>query len=464
MPSRASGCAAARARALVAGAAVLVALASGARADDMDDVLGGFEDGDDDAFAVDEAALDDETARWWDVSGSVELSGSVNYRRHRSDTGTDYGGLQRLRLRGNLALEVDVPEAPWLRDGKVRVEGFGFYDPAYAINGRSDYTERVLDLYELDGEVGEAWIQAKVHDRIDVKLGRQVVIWGRSETLRVLDVLNPLDNREPGRVDIEDLRRPLGMLKVDGYAGDWSLTAIAIPEIRFDRSPVVGSDFYPGTVELREVKPEDFEDGELAARLLGIFPGWDVSLHAAWFWNDLARVDAATGQLVHDRLWMVGSGGNYTVGSWLLKYELAFLDGLGFAAADDEKQRIDALVGVEYYGFTDTTIVFEIANRHLFGHEPAMRAAPDFAREDQQELALRITRNFWHDTLHVTLLGYALDVDPSDGSVVRLDVSYDVRDALTVGLGILLFQDSPDGFLDGYGRNDRLLFSAKWSF
>ena len=116
MPSRASGCAAARARALVAGAAVLVALASGARADDMDDVLGGFEDGDDDAFAVDEAALDDETARWWDVSGSVEVSGSVNYRRHRSDTGTDYGGLQRLRLRGNLALEVDVPEAPWLRD------------------------------------------------------------------------------------------------------------------------------------------------------------------------------------------------------------------------------------------------------------------------------------------------------------------------------------------------------------
>ncbi len=53
------------------------------------------------------------------------------------------------------------------------------------------------------------------------KVGRQIVIWGRSESLRVLDVLNPLDNREAGRVDIEDLRRPLAMVRVDAYQKLW---------------------------------------------------------------------------------------------------------------------------------------------------------------------------------------------------------------------------------------------------
>ena len=62
----------------------------------------------------------------------------------------------------------------------------------------------------------------------------------------MLDVLNPLDNREPGRVDLEDIRRPVSMLNVKGYAGDWSAALIAIPEIRFDSNPVVGSDFFPG--------------------------------------------------------------------------------------------------------------------------------------------------------------------------------------------------------------------------
>lgn len=437
-------------------------------ADDMDDILGGFDD-EDDGFAVDESALAEEAERFWDVSGSLELSGTVNYRDHRSTPGvltrsTDYEGLQRLRMRANLALDLDLPEAAHFRDGKLRAEGWGFFDPAYAINGRSDYTQRVLSNYERDAEIGELWLQAKLHDRVDVKLGRQIVIWGRSETLRVLDVLNPLDNREPGRVDIEDLRRPVGMAKLDAYAGPWSLSLIALPEIRFDQGPVLGSDFYPSAVVIPEQKPRDLEDTEVAARVLGIFEGWDISFQGAWFWNDAARLDLTKGQLVHDRLWMVGSGGNRTVGSWLLKYEIAFVDGLGFANAPDEKSRLDALVGVEYYGLSDTTIVFEISNRHLFDHTLAIARTPDYAREDQQELALRITRNFWNDTLHVTLLGYALGIDAGDGSVVRFDVSYDVRDALTAGVGILLFQDGRIPPLDRYALNDRLLFSLKWSF
>jgi uncharacterized protein DUF1302 len=439
--------------------ALLVAAAlpvSAQEQDDLDSVLGGFEREE----PMPEAPSEDAAERIWDLSGSVELSGSVNYRAHRSDTGTDYRGLQRLRNRANLQLDVDLPY-----EWKGRVEGWGFYDAAYAINGRSDYTREVRREYELDAEVGEAWLAGDLAEHVDVAIGRQVVIWGRSESLRVLDVLNPLDNREPGRVDLEDIRRPVSMLNLKGYAGDWSAALIAIPEIRFDSNPVVGSDFFPGTIDLAERRPHHFEDTELAAALNGTFSGWDVSLHGAWFWNDLPRLDGALvpTRLVHDRLWMVGAGGNYTKGSWLFKAELAYLDGLGFFGLRD-KSRFDALLGAEYYGIADTTLVVEVVERHLFAYERGMRSAPSFTREDSQEIALRLSRNFWNDTLHATLVGIVLAIDARDGSVARFDLDYDVLDALTVGVGLLLYQQGALPPLDAWADNDRVIFKLKWSF
>jgi hypothetical protein len=445
-------------------AGLLCASASTAQ-DDLDEILGGFEE-EDDRFEVDPAPAPEPAEEVFDLSGSVETSGSFNLRSHRSDTGTYYGGLQRLRNRANLRLDVGLPDAGVFTDWQLRLEGWGFYDAAYAIRGRSRYTREVLRQYELDAEVGEAWLRGKVTPDIDVTVGRQVVIWGRSETIRVLDVLNPLDNREPGRVDLEDLRRPLSMLEVKGYAGDWSLAAIAIPEIRFDENPVVGSDFFPGTVELGEEKPRHFDDVELAGALNGVFSGWDVSFVGAWFWDDRPRLagGAFPNRLVHDRLWMAGLGGNYTIGSWLLKGEAAYTDGFGFFGVDDEKSRLDALLGVEYYGFTDTNIVLEAAQRHLFAHESAMRRAPNFVREDTAEIALRITRSFLRERLRATLVAVALGWNARDGSIARFDVEYDVLDALTVGAGLLLYQKGDLPPLDTWADNDRLLFSVKWSF
>ncbi len=421
-------------------------------------MLGGFEETDP-RFEVEREPEPDAAERRWDLSGSAELSGSVNYLPHRSDTGTYYGGVQRLRNRLNLELDVDL----W-RSWRMRVGGSGFWDAAYLIQGRGEYTTEVLREYELDADVGEAWIAGKLHPAVDVKAGRQVVGWGRSETLRVLDVLNPLDNREPGRIDLEDLRLPVTMLRVDAWAGDWSASAIAIPEIRFDDNPVVGSDFYPGAIELREREPSHFEGTELAGALTGVFSGWDVSLHGAWFWNDQARPDGGPlPVLVHDRLWLVGAGGNWTSGSWLLKGEVAWVDGFAFAASG-ERSRLDALVGVEYYGLRDTTVVAEIANRHVFGHRAAFRRAPNFVREDTTEIALRLTRSFLRERARVTLLGVIFGVDARDGSIARVDLEYDVLDALTASVGILLYQAGDLPPLDGWARNDRLIFGLKWSF
>ena len=428
-------------------------------------MLGGFED-EDPAFAVDrEAAASEESA--WDLSGSYELSGSVNFRNHESDTGTDYTGLQRLRQRLNLQLDVDLSES-W----QTRVEGWGFADSAYLLNGSDEYTRAVRSNYELDADLGEVWVQGRLLDWLDMKAGRQVVIWGRSESLRVLDVLNPLDNREPGRVDIEDLRLPVSMLRLDAYRGDWSLSTIAIPEIRFDETPVRGSDFFtsppPGVPVPRESTPDDYVDPEFAARLQGIFSGWDVSLHGAYFWNDRPRLKQGAQPapfLVHDRLWLAGIAGNLTTGGFLFKSELAYVDGVSFFERENEA-RMDGLFGFEYYGWIDTTLSVEIAVRHMLDWDgtPRLPDGTGEARRTQEEVAIRLSRTFLREKLDLLLVAVLLEGDAKDGAILRADLDYELSEGLNAGIGVIFYDSGERPPLDTWEKNDRVIFDIKWSF
>jgi hypothetical protein len=474
--------------------------------DDTDDALGGFDD--EEAWSEAKEAPEKSARRFWDLTGSVSIGSSINYLDHEAFAGpgmtTDYLGVQRLRTRLNLQLDVELPFG-WAG----RLAGFGFYDWAYLINGRNDYTNDVLDDYEWEVDFQEVWIQGSVFDDIDLKLGRQIVNWGRSDSLRVLDLLNPLDNREPGLTDIEDLRRPVTMAKADYYWGPWSFSAIAIPEMRFNLDPPIGNDFAPvvstlGTVEAfyfpTDKPDESFHNTEWAGAVKGIFSGWDISFHGAYLWSDQPYLDPVLtiippdemnplgdfsfdgSALRQSRFWVVGAGGNYICGSWLFKSEIAYLDGLDYTTRTQfmvpldgdvvtidaptgtvERNRLDYMGGIEYYGFTDTNIALEIVNRHIFGFREDMH--PLFGlREDSLETAIRITRNFLNERLDVTVLGIIFGSHAQDGSVVRIDARYDLRDALELGLGIVLYQKGDPPPFDIINRNDRVFLELKYSF
>lgn len=459
-------------------AALLLLAAPPLGAAELDAVLGGFEE-DDEAFAATEAerAPVSADARWWNLTGSASLASSINFIDHRSATGTDYTDLQKLRGRLNLQLDLELPRA-W----KARFAGYGFYDFAYRLQGRSKYTDAVLDDYEWEVDSQDMYVRGEVVEDLDLKVGRQIVNWGRSDTLRVLDVLNPLDNREPGLADIEDLRLPVSMARLDYYRGAWSLTAIAIPEMRFDKNPPVGSDFVPSAQPLppERTPTPSFDHTEWAARAMGIFEGWDVSLHFARYWDDtthLAPGVATPFVARHSRLLMAGAGGNYTLGSWLFKGELAYIDGLDYTVVDGppgtppgpmsgvrtvDKARLDTMGGIEYYGIAETSIALEIVNRHIHDFESRMRAFD--AQRDALEGALRITADFMNARLHTTVLGVVFGERAQDGSIVRLEADYDLRDAVVVTAGILLFQNGDPLEVSAIDDNDRLFFEIKYSF
>jgi len=459
--------------------------------DTMDDVLEGFDDEpkeDEKSPAEDDIlkGFDDDSKKTkpevppklqkdevkpsiFSLNGDVKLGASYNFAHDKPQGNeTDWRGLSRLR--GELHLELN---AKFSKLWQARLSGKGAYDFAYTIHGRDEFTDDVVDNYEKELELGETYIQGSLTKSFDVKIGRQIVVWGKSDNIRVTDVLNPLDMREPGLTDIEDLRLPVTMSRFDYYIGDWSLTGITIHEIRFNKNPEFGSDFYPSlTPPPHEDKPDSGgKNTEYAAAINGIFGGWDVSFYWADYYNDMPHMEIIfTGlppqiEWKHARLKMVGAAFNAAVGNWLLKTEAAYIDGFEFFnSLEKEYSRIDVLAGIEYSGFTDTTVSLEAVNRHINDFDDVLELPPDKAQKDEFQWVVRLTRNFLNETLDLTLLASTFGGTGQDGAFQRLSAEYDITDAIEIEGGLVFYKSGDLARFRNIGDNDRLFCQIKYSF
>lgn len=431
----------------------------------LDDVLKGFEEGE---GTKEEVGKKEKVKKppYWELSGSLGLGISYSFAHDAPEPGeADYRGFSRVRPDLHLNLDVAISD-----DWKALVSGRAFYDFAYQIKGRDEYTDEVLDTYEKEAEFGEVYVHGSLLPNLDLKVGRQIIVWGKSDNIRVVDVLNPLDNREPGLVDIEDLRLPVAMSKLDYYFSKWNLSAIAVHEIRFNKNPVLGSEFYPFDTTLpEEEKPANsLENTEYGLALNGIFRGWDLSFYGARFFDDQSHLEMLSpGHLErrHSRLSMVGVATNVALGNWLLKSEAALFNGLEFFAIPGEtNSRVDILAGVEYSGFTNTTLSLEAVNRHIIDFDSRLEAPPDSAQENEFQTVLRYSGDFLHDTLHVVLLGSTFGVAGEDGAFQRFSVEYDLTDFFSLIVGVVTYQSGDKALFEHIGDNDRLFLEATYSF
>jgi hypothetical protein len=403
---------------------------------------------------------------WLDISGELTFFGVMNPGHDApASGGTDHRGLSSLKGTLRLQADMEVTEG-W----KARLSGNAYYDLAYSLNGRDDYTASQLDSQEQDAEIFEAWLRGGLASWLDIKLGRQIVVWGKSDNLRVTDVLNPLDSRVPGLTDIEDLRLPVMMTRLDAYSGSWTLSGYVIHEPRFNKTAPFGSDFYLGgaTPEPPVERPGwSMDNQEYALSLSGSFSGWDMALYSAYLFSDQGHLEfTPTGAVRrHERLFMLGAALNAAWGSWLLKAELAHFTGLEFGNDPGaDYQQSEVMLGAEYSGFSDTTISLEWALAWLWAFDPALEAAPDMAREDRHRWALRITRDFMREELELTLLATAFGPDLSGGSFVRIQLDYDWGKGLHTKGGVVFYQSGGQPPFLKVNPNDRVFLELEYSF
>lgn len=465
---------------------MLVPWASYAESDGLEEALSGF----DDVIVEEEVALEEALLGFEEeahsvkemhvnlakvarnplqISGQLSFNSNYAYQENAPKIGdSDYQGFTKLQFAGLLEFDYKIS-----KEWQAKLELKGFVDPIYNIKGRYNYSTDSLRTYESELDIGEAYLLGSLTNDLDLKIGRQIVVWGKSDSLRVTDVINPLDNRELGLVDIEDLRLPVLMTRLDYYYEDWQLSLLAQHEHRDPKEAAVNSEYFPTSVlpippgvQFPDISSQSIQLDETTFSFSanGRFEGWDLSLYAGRFkdsrWSFINNQTDREYGLFN----MVGAATNVLMGSWLLKAELALLNGLAYNTVPEEKDRIDLLLGFEYKGITDTTISLEFVDRYLTDYDPVMKNLPDFVDEHELQTALRVLYNFNHDRATLGYLGQYLGNQFEKGGFHRVWLEYELTPSVNITGGIIDYLGGENPMFEAMKNNDKVFVEAKYFF
>lgn len=389
----------------------------------------------------------------WSLDGYIDIEATYNLDAPQvPGVSVDRFGLSHLRTHLK-------PELTYRFNQKQILFGSldSYYDAIFDIHDSGDYTKE----YRKDGhyqlELGQLYYQHGF-GKIDLTLGRQIRVWGEAENTRVVDVINPIDGREIGLVDLENLRLPVTAGYLNLYAGSWSLEMGSVIEAREDKIPVYGSDYSPLPVPIPDTDTPDIgTDPQFTLALRGRMSKFDIGFYMADLNRHRTVMDGDTGKMVLPDYQMGGVSFASVLGSWVLKSEAAYLSGLQQSSYSGERDRRDWMLGMEYYGTHNDTYVAEYVQRWYSKDDSQSSASPD----KLEELALRYSQHYLREKLYFTAFAIMDSVDTLS-MVSRLSLLYKPLDNISFEFGALIYEsDDQSSYFKTLESNDRLYFRIR---
>lgn len=431
-------------------------------ADDLDDFFS-----DDEIYDSDQIldSISDNSSSYF-LKGSFSLKSGYGFAHDSaSENEVGHGGINDAKVEMDLEFGTK-----FFKSWDFFISGTTSYNFAFKLKNSNDYPEKFLEENEKELGLEKIFVRGALSKKLDIKIGRQIVIWGKSDNIRVTDVLNPMDLREPGMTDIEDLRLPVFMTRLDYYFANFSLSGILIHEHRSHQTPVFGSRYFylPKALPGDTTASNKIENTEFAISLSAVFKGFDVALYLADIYDNQAFLNSEN-QMLHERIFMTGAALNIASGNFLYKTEAAFFDNIRLSAFRqnnilvdnfNDYSRLDFLAGVEYAGFKDTNVSFEMADKWLVNYDDAAKSN---RREHTIQYAVRVARTFLHEVLQLSVIGSLYGKTGNDGGFIRTQASYDFSDELNFTFGTV-FYTSGSQQLKGIGENDTIFLRTTYSF
>lgn len=405
----------------------------------------GFDEGFDDK--VIEVVVDQAPDSKGDLYGSIEVEAHYNVSNEK-----DLSSLKAL---------VDIlGEYKFDNGAKLSGNLKGYRDFVYELENRS-----VPEGYETEIDLNELNIELEIFQDLDFKAGRQIVVWGKSNSIRITDILNPLDNRTPGLVDIKNLRLGRMMSKLDYYMNDLNLSVIALHENRFTKTPTYGSDFKTTIDKATNMPSDSLDNTSLALSLTGAFEGYDLGFYFADTYVDKPYLVENNTILKYDnKSKMLGAAYNQVVDSFLLKTEIAHFDNINYNGVSDNKARTDLLLGIEYSGIRDGSISYEIALRKIHDYEDSIKDANAGKLESEYQQALRFNQSYLNQTLDFNAVVNVFGNTGQDGGTARFELDYAVDDQISVSAGVIDYLSGDNLTIDSYKDNDRIFTKLSYGF
>lgn len=202
-----------------------------------------------------------------------------------------------------------------------------------------------------------SWLRGPV----DIRVGRQIVRWGKTDQISPVDNLNPQDLREFITHDLEDRKIPNWMVRARLFSDFFTIEGIYLPFFESSRIDYFGTDWslfrHMKRIGVHEEEPDlKFKNGEGGVRVTKTISRWDLGLSYLYAWEDLPHFesfpeDGSDIQVIYKRSNIIGFEFETTVGKIGLRGEAAYFDSQSFLTENltsVSKPVFHYVIGVDY--------------------------------------------------------------------------------------------------------------------
>ncbi len=315
------------------------------------------------------------------------------------------------------------------------------------------------------------------------QIGKQQVVWGEADGLKLLDRVNPQSFREFILDDFDDSRIPLWMLNAQfNVTQNGTLQLLWIPDTSTHELAPAGSPFaftspalvpapVPGfTTRVQQAEAPDklVADSDFGLRFSNFVAGWDFTLNYLYHYVDepVVRAQMAGPDILvtqqYERSHLLGGTASTVFGDWILRTEMAYETDRyhrtqtalpGVMQAD----QWSSVIGLDWQGWSDQFISLQWFQTSISGDTTGLVKNP---REDS--LTFLWESRFLNQTLTVKWLQIH-SLDHGDG-ISRPRLSYNYASSLDLYIGADLFYGKPDELFGQFDNADRISIGFNWGF
>lgn len=370
------------------------------------------------------------------------------------------------------AIQTEWPHDFTTSRTRLRAELRVDYENAYLFASLNGIHNSILD--DRTGiQLQEAYFNYS-NSFVEIRAGRQIVVWGVADGLRVTDLISPVDYTEFMSSDYDDMRMAVDGIRIK-YPGERvNAEVVYVPVPRYFQMPI-GED-NPWRPDLPEKASFDFpegpeprfKNGDFGTRVSFFLSNLDFSISALHTHNQspvtVAGYDPVKDSIVirgiHETMTMFGGDMSMPLGEFVLRLEIAeYLDeALGYANNLDyaRKNTFNALGGIDWYAGDNWTFMVQYLHKYIADYSDELAA-----ERNSSQVTFRISKELLNNTLKLALYGM-FDID-NLGYYARVSGDYVLSDQVTLSLGYDHF-GGKRGQLAGYDKNREVWAKAKYYF
>lgn len=399
-----------------------------------------------------------------------------------AETTSPWRGLIQMELADTYASPRHISKArtrvELVRSGKLgqglkyKIGGRYDYDAVYSIED-DFYPAAVRDDRRSEFSLREFYLDVPLGD-VELRLGKQQIVWGEMIGLFFADVVSAKDLREFVLPEFDQLRIPQWAARAEYFSGDFHAEIVVLPYAQVDRIDRPGGDFFPFVPDGAAVTVSDREpnrslaDSNYGVRVGNLIDGWDLSgfyyrsldAQASYF-----RSVTGTGLVFQpSHTWIHQYGGTFSkdVGFGVFRGEAVYtidrlhsttspFDGDGLVRSNV----VDWALGIDLSPSADSRINFQLFQRLLTNHS-------SFMLSDKRENGLTALYNQkfgkWEGEV---LLVHSLN---RTEWMLRPKIAWNFERNWRWSLGVDAFKGPSTGFFGRYDQRDRVYTELRYSF